>query len=116
MHFDLKTKSLAITDLELTLLIHHRSINVLPPLLLLSHRKAPIAATRVFPSIVPAAARGFPPCCAMGPGGALKLPQRVRAQPGRQTLLVILLSENEVWEAPKLSQQVRAEPGRLTLT
>ena len=49
-----------------------------------------------------------------GPGEALNLPQRVRAEPGRQTFFGILWSENEVWEAPKLSQQVRVEPGRQT--
>ena len=49
-----------------------------------------------------------------GSGGALKLTQRVRAEPDRQTFLVILWYENEVSEAPKLSQLVRAEPGRLT--
>jgi len=51
----------------------------------------------------PTAARG-------PPGGVLKLPQRVRAEPGRQTFLVHLWPENEIWEAPKLSQQFRAEP------
>ena len=50
---------------------------------------------------------------ARGPRGALKLPQRARAEPGRQTFLVILWYENEVWEAPKLSQQVRAMLGGL---
>ena len=50
-----------------------------------------------------------------GLGGALKLPQRVRAEPGRQTFLVMLWSEIEVWEAPKLAQQIRAEPGRQTI-
>ena len=50
------------------------------------------------------------PTVARGPGGSLKLPQRVRAEPGRQTFLVHLLPENELWEAPKLSQQFRAEP------
>ena len=48
--------------------------------------------------------------CVRGPGGALKLPQRVRAEPGRQTVLMILWSENEVWEGPKLSHQVRRSP------
>src|SRR5208282_6069899 len=73
--------------------------------------------------------------CARGPGGALKLPQRVRAEPGRQTFMVILWCENEVWEAPllrlecflplhqlcygslgalKLPHRVRAEPGHQT--
>ena len=40
---------------------------------------------------------------ARGSVEALKLPQQVRAEPDRQTFLVILWSENEVWEAPKLS-------------
>ena len=48
---------------------------------------------------------------ARGSGGALKLPKRVRAEPGSQTFMVILWSENYVCEAPKLSHQVRAEPG-----
>jgi hypothetical protein len=54
------------------------------------------------------------PTAASGCGEALELPQRVRAEPGRQTFLLILWSENEVWEAPKLSQQVLVEPGRQT--
>src|SRR5208282_5367820 len=36
---------------------------------------------------------------ARGSGGALKLPQRVRAEPGRQTFMAILWCENEVWKA-----------------
>ena len=58
----------------------------------------------MFPSNAPSAARG--------PGGALKLPQRDRAEPDLQTFLVILWSENEVWEAFKLSQQTGRSPAR----
>ena len=46
--------------------------------------------------ILPTAARGF--------GVALKLPQQVRAEPGRQTFLMHLWPENDVWERFKLSQ------------
>ena len=38
------------------------------------------------------------PTAARGSGGALKLPQRVRAEPGRQTFLMHFWPENEVWE------------------
>ena len=43
---------------------------------------------------------------AKGSGGALKLPQRVRAEPGRQTFMVILWCENEIWEAPFTAARV----------
>jgi len=74
MHFGLKTKSLAMTDLEVTLLVHIRSFHVLPSLVPSSPQSTPNCGYRVFPSMAPTAARG--------PGGALKLPQRVRAEPG----------------------------------
>ena len=47
---------------------------------------------------------------ARGLGKRLSYPQRVLAEPGRQTLLVILWSEIEVWEAFKLSQQSGRSP------
>ena len=49
-----------------------------------------------------------------GPGGALQLPQRVRASPDTKRFLVHLWPENEVWGALKLSQRVQAKPGRQT--
>ena len=105
MHFDLKTKSLAMIDLEVTLLIHLRFFQRTfhPPPFLAA--KGPYCGWNV---------PFHGTHCAMGPGGVLKLSQRVRAEPGRQTFLVILRSENEAWEAPNISQQVRAEPGRQT--
>jgi len=45
------------------------------------------------------------PTAALGCLGSAETPQRVQAEPGRETLLVIMWSENEVWEAFKLSEQ-----------
>ena len=43
IHFDLETKSLAMTDFEVTILIHLRSFHVLLPL---PRRKATLTAAR----------------------------------------------------------------------
>ena len=48
---------------------------------------------------------------ARGSGGALKLPQGVRAEPGRQTFLMHLWPENEVWERLKNLNRLLAELG-----
>ena len=51
------------------------------------------------------------PTAARGSEGALKLPQRVRAEPGRQTFLNHLWPENEVWERLNSLNRLLAELG-----
>ena len=90
MQFDLNLKSLTMSGFEIPPLIH----------------LCPFSGTSISPSramgakllieiviVLPSAARR--------PGGALKLPQRVRAYPGRQTFLMHLWPENDVWEHSK---------------
>jgi hypothetical protein len=50
------------------------------------------------------------PTAARGLGGALKLPQQVRAEPGRQTFLVILWSEQA--DDVRAQGHVQGEPQR----
>ena len=102
MHFDLKMKSQTMTDFEGPLLIDLRHFHPNP--LLTIKRPLLRLETVLFPG--PTVARGF--------GGALKLPQQVRAEPGRQTFLVHLWPENEVWGALKLPHWVRSESFRRT--
>jgi len=77
MHFYLKTKSLAMTDIEVTHLIYIRPFHLLPSPTF-SPQRTPNLHTRVFPSMAPTKV--------WRPGEAFKLPQRVRAEPGRQTI------------------------------
>ena len=51
------------------------------------------------------------PHCGKGFRGALKLPQRVRAEPGRQTFLKHLWPENEVWERLNSLNRLLADLG-----
>jgi hypothetical protein len=46
-----------------------------------------------------------------GYGGVLKLPQRVRAEPDRQTFLMHLWPENDVWERLSSLNRLLAELG-----
>ena len=101
MHFDLISKSLTMSGLKIPLsFISVHSTHIQSP------SPFPAMGTKLRLEIViilPAAARGS--------GGALKLPQRVRAEPGRQMFLMHLRPENEVWERLNSLNRLLAELG-----
>ena len=94
MHFDLNLKSLTMSGFEIPPLIHLCPFQALP----FPPSPFPAMGTILRLDIVifiPTATRV----------SALKLPQRVRAQPCRQTFLMQLCPDNDVWE--RLSSLIR---------
>ena len=82
MHFDMKTKSLAMADLEVTLLMHLRPFHLLlPPL---PRRKEPFTALEGVPFRVPFHGTTAASCLE----GALKITSGSGHEPGRQSCIL----------------------------